>query len=85
MNEQLNLQMIANHNISIRATTHLEPVWVNISNPSPQGLALSGGDNEESCNAVRAAMVNGHPGLSQGYYVTCDTEGSVATACENGW
>jgi len=48
------------------------------------GMALSGGDNDESCNAVRDAMVRRYPTVSDSYYITGDTEGSVATGCKNG-
>jgi len=48
------------------------------------GLALSGGDNEESCSAVESAMLSKYPSASDKYHVTCDTAGSVATACKEG-
>ena len=47
-------------------------------------MSLAGGDHESARRKIADAMKETYPNDSDNYYVTCDTEGALATACENG-
>lgn len=49
-----------------------------------QGMALSGGEQEEAQRRIKEGIKCSHPHTSTHYHVCTDTYGSIATAFPNG-